>query len=333
LDKWYISPPLPDSLPLIGGPGCSGLVGFFTEFGPWRPVHDDLDQIALVSNPYAWNKHANMVFLEQPVGTGFSYWHINTNLGEPAQQEWIGDDVSAIDFLNAIVEFYQRFPERKSNPLYFASESYGGHYIPELTLQLYQSSYTKIKDQLQGLLIGNPYVSFGTGFLSRGHAFWNFQLIPRSLWLRYQSNSCDNMDLTFEEFSEACWDLYSEMFEKASPHLDYCESSLPLFPLSLSSISFDTDGANFPVCNATSTLIDSNPLSPSWMTPLSEMRSGQPLTPPFPLLPLFSKNLRVQEPFNEKSTFYKRSSEDNVACKETTPSSDSSEGITASSSD
>jgi hypothetical protein len=191
--------------------------------GPWRPVHDDLDQIALISNPYAWNHHANIVFLEQPVGTGFSYSQFDP--GEVStQQEWIGDEASAKDFLNAIVEFYQRFPERKSNPLYFASESYGGHYIPELTLRLYQSSYTEIKERLQGLLIGNPYVSFGTGLLSRGHAFWNFQLIPRSLWLRYQSNSCDNMDLTVDQFSETCWDTLGEMFDKASRHLDYCES-------------------------------------------------------------------------------------------------------------
>lgn len=204
----------------IGGPGCSGLVGFFTEMGPWRPMKDESENIILVDNPYAWNRHANIVFLEQPVGVGFSYI-IDDN------PEIIGDQSSVEDILDAIIQFFLRFPERKSNPLYFASESYGGHYIPELTLQLFKSSETDMKNQLKGLLIGNPFVSFGTGFLSRGIAFWNFQLIPRSLWLQYQANECDNMDLSVDEFPEACWDILNSMFDKASPYLDYCK----YFPL------------------------------------------------------------------------------------------------------
>ena len=62
-----------ESAPLVfwtnGGPGCSGLIGFMTEQGPFRPD----SQGNLNQNIYAWNKIANMVFLEQPVGVGFSY--------------------------------------------------------------------------------------------------------------------------------------------------------------------------------------------------------------------------------------------------------------------
>jgi carboxypeptidase C (cathepsin A) len=38
--------------------------------------------------------------------------------------------------------FFKRFPERKKNKLYLASESYGGHYIPQvlyLSLLLHSS--------------------------------------------------------------------------------------------------------------------------------------------------------------------------------------------------
>jgi carboxypeptidase C (cathepsin A) len=52
-----------------GGPGCSGLLGFLTEQGPFRPNKD----MTLSMNDYAWNKIANMVFIEQPCGVGFSY--------------------------------------------------------------------------------------------------------------------------------------------------------------------------------------------------------------------------------------------------------------------
>ena len=52
-----------------GGPGCSGLIGFLTEQGPFRP--DESGQLQM--NEWRWNRIANMVFLEQPVGVGFSY--------------------------------------------------------------------------------------------------------------------------------------------------------------------------------------------------------------------------------------------------------------------
>ena len=44
-----------------GGPGCSGLLGFMTEQGPFRPQADG----SLAANPYAWNKVANYLFIEQ----------------------------------------------------------------------------------------------------------------------------------------------------------------------------------------------------------------------------------------------------------------------------
>ena len=52
-----------------GGPGCSGLLGFMTEQGPFRPLADG----TLKLNQFAWNQKASMVFIEAPCGVGFSY--------------------------------------------------------------------------------------------------------------------------------------------------------------------------------------------------------------------------------------------------------------------
>ncbi|RZB52870.1 Serine carboxypeptidase-like 45, partial [Glycine soja] len=63
----------PASKPLVlwlnGGPGCSSLgVGAFSENGPFRPNGE-----VLIKNEYSWNKETNMLYLETPVGEGFSY--------------------------------------------------------------------------------------------------------------------------------------------------------------------------------------------------------------------------------------------------------------------
>lgn len=114
----------PDNAPLIlwtnGGPGCSGLAGFFTENGPFRVGYDGTN---LLHNHYAWNKVANMIFVEQPAGVGFS----------PAgENPKYSDENSANDNRHFIMKFYERYPALKTHDFYLSSESYGGHYLPTL---------------------------------------------------------------------------------------------------------------------------------------------------------------------------------------------------------
>lgn len=62
-----------DNDPLLvwynGGPGCSALLGMTTEIGPFLFPKNST---TLVSNPYAWNKEANLLFIESPGSVGFS---------------------------------------------------------------------------------------------------------------------------------------------------------------------------------------------------------------------------------------------------------------------
>jgi carboxypeptidase C (cathepsin A) len=72
----------------------------------------------------------------------------------------------AKDNLQIILQFLDRFPHLKSNPLYIISESYGGHYMPKLSLKIIE--YNKKVSQsdkinLAGMAVDNPYVDYYSG--------------------------------------------------------------------------------------------------------------------------------------------------------------------------
>ena len=53
-----------------GGPGCSSMLALFQESGPY--VIDD-GEYFIKTNPYPWNMRANILYLESPVGVGYSF--------------------------------------------------------------------------------------------------------------------------------------------------------------------------------------------------------------------------------------------------------------------
>lgn len=82
----------PATAPLVlwlnGGPGCSSMDGFWHETGPFRV--DRSDDTKIHRNPHTWAKISNMIFLEAPVGTGYSYT-------DETDTPHIGDEATARD--------------------------------------------------------------------------------------------------------------------------------------------------------------------------------------------------------------------------------------------
>lgn len=66
-----------------------------------------------------------MVFIESPVGVGFSY-------AEDESDYKVGDVETALQNYNFIIGFLRRFPALQKNTMAVASESYGGHYTLSL---------------------------------------------------------------------------------------------------------------------------------------------------------------------------------------------------------
>jgi carboxypeptidase C (cathepsin A) len=177
----------PETAPLVfwtnGGPGCSGLLGFMTEQGPFRPDADGNIQ----ANLYAWNKIANMVFLEQPVGVGFSY-------SGNKDDYRIGDKQAAQDNLATILAFFEKFPHFNHTALYITSESYGGHYMPTWADAIIKyndaQEYSQNRINFKGFAVGNPYTDYYSGVGAQMETYWGKQLLPKPLWDDYIANGC-----------------------------------------------------------------------------------------------------------------------------------------------
>ncbi|KAK8472027.1 hypothetical protein PHAVU_002G094600 [Phaseolus vulgaris] len=54
---------------LQGGPGCSSMLANFYELGPWRVTQS----LTLQRNPASWNRIFGLLFLDNPIGSGFSH--------------------------------------------------------------------------------------------------------------------------------------------------------------------------------------------------------------------------------------------------------------------
>ncbi|KAJ1300748.1 hypothetical protein OPQ81_002391 [Rhizoctonia solani] len=101
-----------------GGPGGSSALGLLMENGPCNIVSNN----ATARNPYAWNEVANIFYLDQPAGVGYSYSTSDHLVGTTWE--------AAKDFYAFVQLFLKRFPQYSERPFHVLSESYGGQYAP-----------------------------------------------------------------------------------------------------------------------------------------------------------------------------------------------------------
>lgn len=176
-EKDAVSKPL--VLWLNGGPGCSSLgVGAFSENGPFRPKGENL-----VRNQFSWNKEANMLYLETPIGVGFSY------STDASSYEGVNDKITARDNLVFLKNWFIKFPEYRNRSLFIVGESYAGHYVPQLAELMLQFNKKEKLFNLKGIALGNPVLEFATDFNSRAEFFWSHGLIS---------------DMTYKMFTSVC---------------------------------------------------------------------------------------------------------------------------------
>ncbi|KAK7690229.1 hypothetical protein QCA50_006882 [Cerrena zonata] len=153
-----------------GGPGCSSGLGLFMELGPCR-----IDTAnATKFNPYSWNDNANVFFVDQPIGVGFSY----ADYGETVSTT----EEAAKDVAVFVAMFFEHFNKFKGNAFHMAGESYGGRYIPVFASEVYDQNAVLIQNgltpiNLTSVMIGNGCTDDGTMY----SAYYEMQCSPASV--------------------------------------------------------------------------------------------------------------------------------------------------------
>ncbi|RPA98156.1 alpha/beta-hydrolase [Choiromyces venosus 120613-1] len=129
---------------LNGGPGCSDLEGLLQENGPfsWQT-----GTFKPVPNYYSWNNLTNMIWVEQPVGTGFSQGTPSARSEEDVAEQFLG-------FLENFIKTFG-FENKK---LYVTGESYAGVYVPYIVDAMYKKNNKTLFDP-RGLMIYDPVLS------------------------------------------------------------------------------------------------------------------------------------------------------------------------------
>jgi len=98
---------------MTGGPGISALYALFGEIGPF---YTD-PELILKPREYNWITNYNVIFVDVPIGAGFSF--TNTTSGLATNTSQMASQVSK--FLD---QFFLLFPEFKGNDFYIVGKSY-----------------------------------------------------------------------------------------------------------------------------------------------------------------------------------------------------------------
>ncbi|XP_042405998.1 serine carboxypeptidase II-2-like [Zingiber officinale] len=189
----------PASKPLVlwlnGGPGCSSIAyGLAEELGPF---HVKADGKSLYPNPYSWNQVANILFLDSPVGVGFSYANNSQDVVTN------GDKRTAQDSLAFLKNWFKLFPQYRGREFYLTGESYAGHYVPQLAQAIVRSQkLTGEKSiNLKGYMVGNALTDDYHDHYGVFHFMWTAGLISDQTY-KLLNIFCDFQ--SFVHTSSAC---------------------------------------------------------------------------------------------------------------------------------
>lgn len=195
---------------LNGGPGSSSLIGMLMENGPFR-VNPNL---TLTKNPHSWHQAAHMLYIDQPVGTGYSIPADGNRFSTDEQQV-------AENFFRVLVQFYDNNKLLASNPLYLTGESFAGTYLPHMAVKILDFNKSNATDKtprsvnLKGISIGDGTVDSLQSWKTQPQFALNNKLIGQAEFDYLQKNLMPGCMTEIQESRkqdedkavESCWEI------------------------------------------------------------------------------------------------------------------------------
>ncbi|CAL1548200.1 unnamed protein product [Lymnaea stagnalis] len=136
---------------LNGGPAVSSMIGLFWEHGPLEADKDKFGDSYGIRE-HTWVGPYSVVYIDNPVGTGYSY------SDSAARGNKLTQDGYTNDLYSFVLQFFKMFPEYAERGLYIGGQSYAGKYIPALAYRMFTRRHTETAHiKLQGILLGGPY--------------------------------------------------------------------------------------------------------------------------------------------------------------------------------
>ncbi|XP_062113827.1 serine carboxypeptidase-like 7 isoform X2 [Humulus lupulus] len=207
----------PDKDPLLlwltGGPGCSAWSGLVYEIGPLNYKIEKYNGSLpkLILNHYSWTKVSNIIFVDSPVGTGFSYSKTSS------KNHW-----NDFKQLNDLFQFFKKwlinYPEFISNPVYITGDSFSGMIVPALcqliSNGIKESTIPSIT--LKGYILGNPLTDHSTNQNYKIPFAHRMALISDELYKSLE-NSCQGEYKNIDSNNTKCLKAF-QYYQKGSIH-------------------------------------------------------------------------------------------------------------------
>lgn len=156
------------------------------------------------NNTNSWNNYANMLYVDQPIGTGFSYG-----------TDDVTGTVTAAPYVWTLIQaFYAQFPQYENRDFGIFTESYGGHYGPEFASYFESQNAAIASGSTTGTKVNLVALGINNG--------WYDAEIQYKAYIDFSYNNTYNQIITSQSDYNNYLDTYTS---DCQPALEKCKSS------------------------------------------------------------------------------------------------------------